>query len=177
MRKLCLVGVVCTASSLALAAAQAQAPKDPLVTGSKAPYTSVKNYLTKAADQVPENLWDYKPVEGVRTFGQQFAHVAESHYEFCAPVLGEKPPVTGIEKTKTTKADVVKALADSFAYCDKAFASVTDADAATTVDFFGRPMAKLAVLSWNTAHDNDHYGNIVTYLRLNKMVPPSSQPR
>ena len=173
MKKL-LLGFVC-AGIASLAVAQGQAPKDPLVAGTKAPYNSVKAYLTKAADQLPENLYGYKPTPEVRTFGQQFGHIADSNYEFCAPVLGEKVPVEGIEKTKTAKADLVKAMAESFAYCDKAFASVTDATAAATVDFFGRPLAKLAVLSWNTAHDYDHYGNLVTYLRLNKMVPPSSQ--
>ncbi|HEY3383169.1 MAG TPA: DinB family protein [Vicinamibacterales bacterium] len=176
MKKLLLLGLVC-AGTASLVLAQAQAPKDPLTAGAKAPYNSVKNYLTKSADQVPESLYNYKPTPEVRTFGQLFAHVADSNYGFCAGVLGEKVPVEGIEKTKTTKADLVKALADSFAYCDKAFAAVTDANAATPADFFGRPMARLAILSFNAAHDFEHYGNVVTYMRLNKMVPPSSQPR
>jgi len=176
MKKLLLLVLVCAASS-SLAFAQAQAPANPLVAGTKGPYTEVKNDLTKAAGQISESLYSFKATPDVRTFGQLFGHVADSNYEFCAAAMGEKVPVEGIEKTKTTKADLVKALAESFAYCDKAFAGVTDATAATMVSFFGRPMAKLPVLSWNTAHDFDHYGNIVTYMRLNKLVPPSSQPR
>lgn len=89
----------------------------------------------------------------------------------------EKSPSGGdIEKTKTTKADLSKALAESFAYCDKVFAGMTDATGAKTVKFMmGGDMAKLSILSFNTAHDWEHYGNLVTYMRLNKMVPPSSQ--
>ncbi len=148
---------------------------NPLVDGAKMDYLMVKTYLMKAAEQIPENLYAYKPTPEVRTFGQLFGHIADSNYEICSAAAGEKPPVTNIEKTLSTKADLVKALGASFAYCDKIFNSLTDAGAPTQVNFFGRQMAKLPVMTFNTSHDNEHYGNIVTYMRLNKMVPPSSQ--
>jgi len=176
MRKSLLL-VLVLAGSASLAFGQAQPPTDPLTAGTKPPYNAVKGYITKAADQVPEAMYGYKATPEVRSFGQLFGHIADSNYQFCSVALAEKIPVENIEKTKTTKADLVKAVADSFAYCDKAFAGLTDANAATMVNFFGRQMAKLPVLAWNTAHNYDHYGNIVTYMRLNKMVPPSSQPR
>ena len=177
MAKLIKVAVL---SIISAVLAFGQAPKsassaNPLVDGSKMDYQQVKTYLMKAAEQVPENLYAYKPTPEVRTFGQIIAHIADANYQICAAVPGEKPPVTNIEKTLSAKADLVKALSQSFAYCDKLFDSLTDANAATTVSFFGRPMAKLAVMTLNTSHDNEHYGNIVTYMRLNKMVPPSSQ--
>ena len=94
-------------------------------------------------------------------------------------VLGEKPTEGGfggsIEKTKTTKADLEKALAASFAYCDKVHAGMTDAAGAAIVKFFLGEMAKLSVLEFNTHHDFEHYGNIVTYMRLKNLVPPSSE--
>jgi uncharacterized damage-inducible protein DinB len=90
--------------------------------------------------------------------------------------MGEQPSPRGIEKSKTSKADLVQALKDAVAFCEKAY-DITDAQAAQQVKLFGREMPKLTVLSFKTAHDNEHYGNIVTYMRLNKLVPPSSEPR
>jgi uncharacterized damage-inducible protein DinB len=111
----------------------------------------------------------------VRSFGQIIGHVAEDNYLICASAMGEKPPVTDIEKTKTTKADLVKALADSIAYCGKAYGSLTDASGAEMMPFFGRKMARLSILDFNTAHDYEHYGNLSTYMRLKGIVPPSSE--
>jgi len=173
--------IVTVVLSVAFAAsAFAQAPKpapsaNPLVDGAKMDYRMVKTYVTKSAEQVPENLYAYKPTPEVRTFGQLFGHVAEENYAICAAAAGEKPPVANVEKTLSAKADLVKALTDSFAYCDKVFESLTDANASTMANFFGRPMAKLSIMTFNSSHDNEHYGNLVTYMRLNKMVPPSSQ--
>ena len=73
---------------------------------------------------------------------------------------------------KPVEADLQKALADSFAFCDAAWAAVTDAKAAEPVTMFGMPQTRIAVLSFNTAHDFEHYGNIVTYMRIKGMVPP-----
>ena len=154
---------------------KASSPENPLVDGAKLDYRMVKANVTKSAEQVPENLYAYKPTPEVRTFGQLFGHIADSNYEICAAAMGEKPPLENIEKTMSAKADVVKALGESFAYCDKAFNSLTDASAPIIANFFGRPMAKLSVMTFNTSHDNEHYGNLVTYMRLNKMVPPSSK--
>jgi uncharacterized damage-inducible protein DinB len=92
-------------------------------------------------------------------------------------VLGQDNPRPAIEKSKTTKADLVQALNDAFAYCDKAYDGMTDAHAADIVKFFGRDYAKLAVLSFNSAHNNEHYGNMVTYMRIKGLVPPSSEAR
>ena len=94
---------------------------------------------------------------------------------------GEKPPAGGfdgansIEKTKTSKADLQKGLAESFAYCDKVHAGMTDAAGAAVIKFFNGDMAKLSILEFNTHHDFEHYGNIVTYMRLKGLVPPSSE--
>ena len=177
MKKLIAVSVLCLAP-IAFAVAQTGQPgakANPLVDGARMDYMIVKTAVTKASEQIPDKLYGYQPTPEVRTFAQLFGHIAEGNYQFCAAAMGSKPPVQGIEKSTSAKADVVKAVGESFAYCDKAFASMTDADAAKMVDF-GMPMARLAVMAMNTSHDNLHYGNIVTYMRLNKMVPPSSQP-
>jgi uncharacterized damage-inducible protein DinB len=97
---------------------------------------------------------------------------------FCSIASGAANPMQGtsIEKTKTSKADLQKALAESFAYCDAQIASMTDAKGSTEmVDLFGKKHPRLGVLALNNAHDFEHYGNLVTYMRLKGMVPPSTQ--
>jgi uncharacterized damage-inducible protein DinB len=174
-----LLAVLLCVALVPLALAQskpAPAGANPLVSASKTEFGMLKGYIAKAAEQVPEKLYGYQPTPEVRSFGQLFGHIADSNYELCAAAAGQKPPVGGIEKSKTAKADLVKALGESFAYCEKVFDGTTDADAAKMVSFFGDQTPKLAALTANTGHDWEHYGNIVTYMRLNKMVPPSSQP-
>ena len=178
MKKILLM-VLLSVAVVSLAVAQSKpAPvaASPLVSATKMEFGAVKGYITKAAAELPENLYAYKPTPEVRSFGQLFGHVADSNFELCAAAAGQKPSVKGIEKAKTAKADLVRLLGESFAYCDKIFDSTSDADAAKMVNFFGSQQPKLAALAANTGHDWEHYGNIVTYMRLNKMVLPSSQP-
>jgi uncharacterized damage-inducible protein DinB len=150
---------------------------NPITAGTKSASDMVKGYITKSAEAAPEALFAFKATPEVRSFGQIIGHVADANYMICSAAAGEKSPGGGdIEKTKTTKADLSKAVAESFAYCDRVYAAMTDAEGAKTVKFMmGSDMAKLSVLAFNTAHNFEHYGNLVTYMRLNKMVPPSSQ--
>ena len=137
----------------------------------------VKNNLVRGAEKMPEENYSFKPTPDVRSFGQIIGHVADAQYMICSAVLGEKNPAPDIEKNKTSKADLVQALKDALAYCDKAYDGLTDAQAAQTVKFFGRDQAKATVLSFNTMHNMEHYGNMVTYLRLKGLVPPTSEAR
>ena len=154
---------------------------NPLSAGAKRTYDIIKGYVTRAAEKMPEEHYAFKPTPDVRSFGQLVGHVADANYGFCSAAGGEKPPAGGfespIEKSKTSKADLQKALADSFAYCDKAHAGMTDAAGAAAIKFFGGEMAKLSVLEFNTHHDFEHYGNMVTYMRLKNIVPPSSEKK
>jgi uncharacterized damage-inducible protein DinB len=151
------------------------AQSNPLSASHKGLYTIVKTNVIKAAEKMPEENYAFRPTDSVRSFGQLVGHVADAQYLFCSVSLGEKNPALGIEKGKTSKADLVKALKDAFAYCDKAYDGMTDAHAADIVKFFGRDSTKLGVLSFNSAHTNEHYGNMVTYMRLKNLVPPSSE--
>jgi uncharacterized damage-inducible protein DinB len=159
---------------VALASLRAQGG-DVMTKATKSTFDMVKGYITKSAEQVPEADYAFKPTPAVRSFGQLVGHVADSNYMICGAAASEKPPAASVEKTKTTKADLQKALADSFAYCDKVFAGMSDAKGTEAVNFFGNQQPRLNVLAFNTAHDFEHYGNIVTYMRLKGMVPPSSQ--
>jgi uncharacterized damage-inducible protein DinB len=152
------------------------AQENPLSAFNKRSYGQVKVWLLGSAEKMPEANYSFKPTDAVRSFGQIIGHVADAQYVFCSPVLGEKNPAPGIEKSKTTKADLIAALKEAFAYCDKAYDGMTDAAAPQTVKFFGGETPRLSILNVNISHNAEHYGNLVTYLRLKNIVPPSSEP-
>jgi uncharacterized damage-inducible protein DinB len=172
-----MVALLISAAGGSFAQAPAQPSSDPLTAGQKTLHNGVKNFILRAAEKMPEDKFSFKPAPEVRTYGQLLAHIADAQYLFGSAILGEENPRPQVEQNKTTKAEIVRALKEAFAYSDKAYERLTDREATQTVKFFGQDFAKLTLLSLNTAHDNEHYGNLVTYLRMNGIVPPSSEPR
>jgi uncharacterized damage-inducible protein DinB len=167
-----------TAVVLFAAVASAQGtPANPLTTVSKNIYAIAKKDILGSADKVPDEMWSFQPTKDVRTFGQLIAHVADAQYEFCGVAAEGKSVSKDIEKTRKTKAEIVPALKDAFAYCDAAYEKMTDATAADMVSFFGMKITKLGAMDFNIAHTMEHYGNLVTYMRIKGIVPPSSEPR
>jgi uncharacterized damage-inducible protein DinB len=154
----------------------AQTVADPISTGNKGLQNMIKGTIVRAAEKMPEENYSFKPTPDVRSFGQLIGHIADGQYEFCAPVLGDKSEHPSVEKTVTKKAALIESLNTAFAYCEKAY-NMTDAQGAQMVDFFGAKYPKLTVLSFNFAHSDEHYGNIVTYMRLKNLVPPSSEKK
>ncbi len=151
-------------------------PQNPLSEFNKSVYGGLKNILLRSAEKMPEENYSFKPTDAVRDFGQIIGHVADAQYLFCSIALGEKNPAPKIEQTKTSKADLIGALKDAFAYCDKAYDGMTDASATQMVTLFGGDTPKLGVLTVNSVHTIEHYGNLVTYLRIKNIVPPTSEP-
>lgn len=146
------------------------------VGAAKGMWQAMTNYLTAAAEQMPEKDYAFRPTHDVRTFGQMIGHVAGAQAMICAAALGEKGGgEDDIEKTATTKAALLTALKNTTQYCERAYAQ-TDAAVAGSVTLFGRPMIRLNALVLNAAHNAEHYGNLVTYMRIRGMTPPSSQP-
>jgi uncharacterized damage-inducible protein DinB len=145
--------------------------------GAKAHFTQISGLVMRSAEKMPEENYSYKPTPEVRSFGALVGHVADAQYLFCSAVVGEKNPAPGIEKTKTSKADLSAALKEAFAYCGKAFDGLSDETASQVVKLFGSERSKLNVLQFNNMHNMEHYGNMVTYLRLKGLVPPSSEKR
>lgn len=140
-------------------------------------WAGAKRDIVESAEQMPEADYGFKPVDTVRTFGEVLAHVADSNYFYCARFKGEAPPVADgtLEKTATTKAAIVKALGESVAYCDAVYASLTEATAADTVKAGDNQIPRVHPLFSNVSHNVEHYGNLVTYFRMKKMVPPSTK--
>ena len=159
-------------------AMQAQSPDLKSVSGyPRMVQKQVTAWIERAAGKMPEEQYAFKPDPAVRSFGQILGHVADANYSFCSGVLGESSPSPGIEKTKTTKAELRVALHDAFAYCNRAYDGLTDAGANETVKAFGQERNKLGVLWFNASHNLEHYGNLVVYMRLKGMVPPSSEQK
>jgi len=150
---------------------------DPLSAGQKALYEGITNNIIRAAEKMPEANYSFKPSPDVRSFAQLVGHLADYQYVFCSGAAGEKPPVTGIEDSKTSKADLVQALKEGYAYCDKIYSGMTDSKLAENASVEGRPRAVLTILTLTIAHNDEHYGNMVTYLRIKGIVPPSSERR
>jgi uncharacterized damage-inducible protein DinB len=148
-------------------------------------YMGNRNNIVRSADKMPEENYGMRPGPQmeVRTFGQQVGHIANFNFLWCSQAKGEKNPNAGHDNEKlTTKAEFMKALNDSFAYCDEVYNSLTDASGLETVDITqenGRQTKNLrmALLILNYGHNNEIYGNIVTYLRMKSIVPASSEPR
>jgi uncharacterized damage-inducible protein DinB len=159
-------------------------PGDPLSTYLKNAETTIQTNIVKSAEKLPEADYAFKPQgasEEVRSFGRLIGHVANANYFFCSRAKGEPIPTKAdIEKTVTAKADLVKALNEAFAYCDSVYGSMTDERAMQLMTVPGpnnttRQIARAQVLIGNLAHNNEHYGNLVTYLRAKGLVPPSSE--
>jgi uncharacterized damage-inducible protein DinB len=191
MKRVLLVFVCLVVVALpAMAQPPAQgAAANPFSTALKASFDTVTRYLVGSAEKMPEADYAFKPTPVVRSFGEIIGHVANSQYSYCARVKGEKNPNEGNDfEKKTAKADLVKALNDSVAYCAAVYGSTTDATAvelmtppAAPAGAAARPASapapRLRLLLGNITHDWEHYGNLVTYLRLKGLVPPSSEPR
>ena len=160
-----------------LLAMSALCAQDLLVKDAQGQWKQASTNVLKAAQKMPAEKYDYKASPEVRTFGGFVGHVADAGVMFCAAAAGEKKTPPGAEKTMKTKEALVAALTESIAYCDKVYAGVTGASALETVKFFGQDRTRAGVLFFNNMHTYEHYGNIVTYMRANGLVPPSSEPK
>jgi uncharacterized damage-inducible protein DinB len=180
MKRLVLLAVVaCLAAVPALAQAPPAAPAGPTDPISKSlfgMFNTIKLNLTQSADKVPESDFAFQPTKEVRTFGQMLAHVANSNYSYCAAAKGEpNPNKDDLEKTRTTKADIVKALNDALTYCEGVYAGMTDAKLVEMIKAGQNEVPRASRLIGNISHDNEHYGNLVTYMRIKGIVPPSTE--
>jgi uncharacterized damage-inducible protein DinB len=167
-----IAGALTFAVLLVPVAAYAQ---NPMVASIKAQHDQAKGYILKTAEVVPENLYAFKATPDVRSIAQLLGHIADATLSICGTATGGKVTPLGAEKSMTTKAQLTKALATAFAACDQVIAALDDKKAMETTKFFiGGESTRGMIVAFNTAHNFEHYGNLVTYMRLNKIVPPST---
>ncbi|HSU61531.1 MAG TPA: DinB family protein [Bryobacteraceae bacterium] len=143
-----------------------------LVNEPKQAYDHVKNNILKAAEEMPEGDYSFKPTPEIRTFGQLVAHIADAQAHFCSAVDNTHMQVHA--STRKSKADLIAALKESSDECDKAYDSLTEANASQVVGSGRMERTRLGMLYLNVAHDNEEYGYMSVYLRLKNLVPPSS---
>lgn len=145
----------------------------PLISTVAPLHEMVKGYLIASAEQMPEELYTFKPNDEVRNFGQIIGHVANALHGFCSSATGEGWQSPEDFEQRTTKAGLVEAINMGFEACEAAY-EMDNMTAMEEVEFFGNTGPRLWVLSFNNAHNWEHYGNLVVYFRANGMVPPSS---
>jgi uncharacterized damage-inducible protein DinB len=177
-----LMLITVVAPAAAQQPAQPQAP--PTVTGFlRNLYNGNKNSVLRVAERMPEEFYGLRPgtQEEVRTFGQHVAHIATYNFLWCSQAKGEANPNAGrdLEKTLRTKAEIVKAVTDAFAYCDPVYAALTDASGAEVVNITqenGRQqqLPRAGLLTLNVVHSNETYGSMVTTLRMKNISPAAN---
>ena len=140
-------------------------------------HAQVTSWIASAAEKMPEAEYPYRPDPGARSFGDILGHIANANYLFCSSALGESNVAPNIEKTQTTKAELIAALHEAFAYANRAYAALNEENALGTVKSYGKDSNRLSVLWFNAAHNLEHYGNLAVYLRAKGIVPPSSEPK
>jgi DinB superfamily len=171
------IGMICTVamiSGVMVGQAAPTAPTGPAgeVQGS---YGRVKPNILKAADRMPAELYSYKPTPEVRTFGRVVNHVTEAQFHSCGAVNGMAADAMKVPADTASKDEILTALKASFDACDKAYAGVTDANAAELIQAGPAKRSHLGILWGNVSHDNEQYATLALYLRLKGLVPPSSE--
>lgn len=141
------------------------------------------NYLMMAARMMPEPAYAFRPTPELRTFGEQINHATGAQYSFCnqagVPPGVERRPVPNLRQM-SAKADIVKALDESVAYCDRVLAAASEAWLMEIAPKLGGATSGLIegirghAFMYNNVHDAEDYGTLTVYLRLQGLVPPSS---
>ena len=169
-RTLVAAAAVVLASPLSLSA------QNPLVQSLKSLFDVTKTNIMATAEILDDDGYAFRPTDEVRSAGEILAHIADGQFSFCGAAAGEaNASPENFEETRTRKAGIIDALEQGFAYCERVFARTSDAGAAEAADFFGAPNTVAGILAFNSAHNYEHYGNLVTYMRINGIVPPSSR--
>ena len=190
MKRIILAAVVAVSSAVHAQQPPAQTPAQPpaplpgIITEVKNAYTSVQNNIVRAAEQFPADKLTWQPTPAVRSWARLIGHIIDDNNGACWLLAGEAqapPRVDTVDSAespanKLSKDELVKGLKESVERCNKAFANVSETNMGERNGPTGR-RSKLFTLMYNTSHTNEHYGNIATYMRLNNLVPPSSQPR
>ena len=149
-----------------------------LAASARAMHATIRRDLAEAAAAMPADEYAFKPTAQVRSFAELVGHVTNANFFFCSQAKGERMPSSTNFEKETSKDALVKGLNDALAYCDEAYAGTTDANVSGLVKMAGPGAGKETtrglLLMFNTTHNNEHYGNLVVYMRLKGHVPPST---
>jgi uncharacterized damage-inducible protein DinB len=171
---------------LAAGPAVAQPAGDRFFTdGVQRQFQQIQGLVMKTAEKVGEDLYAFKPTPEVRSLGGVLGHIADGNRLLCTAASGQPvdfekvmkdPSTVQIHEKKTSKAEIVAALNETKAFCESIFAKINDAGGQEAIAWFGgQKMPKMMILTLANNHAWEHYGNLVTYMRLKGIVPPSSE--
>ena len=164
------------AIAVVLASPLSLSAQNPLVQSLKGLFDVTKTNIMATAEILDDEMYAFRPTDEVRSAGQILAHIADFQFVFCGRAAGEaNASPENFEETRTHKVEIIEALELGFAYCERVFARTSDAGAAAATDLFGAPNTVGGMLAFNSVHNYEHYGNLVTYMRINGIVPPSSR--
>jgi hypothetical protein len=176
---LSILSAACLVSAVAFAQGGGMGQKIGIATSLQRAYNGFKTNYTAAAAKMPDADYNFKPgsTPEARTFGAGIAHIAQAQFGQCSALTGQPNPMMGknLEQELKTKAEITKALADSFAICDKAFEAVTDANAMEMVKQGNNEVTRAAALYGVLVHGNEMAGTAYVYLRSKNIVPPSTE--
>ena len=176
---LCVIGLSVPAGAQTTDAGFWTALSPSMATMTKTMHGTIRRNIAEAAEAMTADDYGFKPTPQVRSFSELIGHVIFANYLMCSQATGQKSPATTNFATVTDRAVLLKGLTEALAYCDAAYDATTDANFSQPVKVAG-PGTRLtdatrgAVLNFNVTHNNEHYGNIVLYLRLRNRVPPST---
>jgi hypothetical protein len=166
--------------------AQQQGPSADLATSIKSQYKQNQGFILASADKWPEDAYGWKPAgleTELRTFGQLLVHIANENNQQCSRVLGRPNPVASDDsKSAYTKAQAIKIVRESFAFCDPVFESLTNENMGDMLKMPGRgtstmQRARATSLILDLTHSNEQYGMIMVYFAMKGMVPVSHEKK
>ena len=176
-------GMVVTMLAVAVLPSSAQAPPQrpqTFPTYLQGQYATLKRNITGSVDKMPAEHFAFKPAPEVMSYAEMLTHIVETQYGYCGTVKGATNAGANLNFKVTDKATVSQLVKDSFAYCDDLFAAVTNENALEMLTRGSAPnqrqLARVNQLTQLIVHGNEHYGNLVTYMRIKGIVPPSSTP-
>jgi uncharacterized damage-inducible protein DinB len=174
---LCLVTVPLSAAGQTTDAGFNEALSGSMASVVKAMHATIRQNLAEAAASMPAEEYAFKATPQVRSFGEFIGHVVNANFFFCAQATGEPPPNKENFERVADKAALVKGINDALKYCDDVYNGTTDANFNSLITMAGaakKQASRGSVLVFNTAHNNEHYGNLIVYMRLKGHVPPST---
>lgn len=189
MRSLAVLSAVLAAAGLwTMPPIEAQADMSAATTASTTPaqvvdqlLSMVESEMVPLVEAMPADKFNFAPTngnfKGVRTFGEQVQHVTMANYYMFSAASSLQPPDMQAVKNMKTKAQLVQGLKDSFAFAHKAIATLDEDNALEVVKPVDGVDTRAGIMLFATVHMNDHFGQMVEYLRMNGIVPPSSRPK
>jgi uncharacterized damage-inducible protein DinB len=154
--------------------APAIAQRDPVSDAFRVIVKRVERRIIASAEAMPEAKYGYKPTAPQMTFAEAVVHVADGNDDLATVIGGVKaPPRTKLSPTDS-KERLVARLKETFAWCDRTFATLHDRSLADTVDAGDAMETRAQAVMDAAGHWADHYSQLAIYLRLNGLLPPTA---